>query len=112
MDTIVDAYGHAILTLTERSTNFIIMERLKHGRKAMPAAQTVARLLYPYRSTLRTITTDNGCEFATHQEITRRLSMRNREKVTVYFTDSYSPWQKGAIENANRLIRRYSLKKG
>ncbi len=37
MDTIVDSYGHAILTLTERSTN-IIMERLKHGRKAMPAA--------------------------------------------------------------------------
>ncbi len=35
MDTIVDSYGHAILTLTERSTNFILMERLPHGRKAM-----------------------------------------------------------------------------
>jgi IS30 family transposase len=111
MDTIVDSYGHAILTLTERSTNFIIMERLRHGRKAMPAAHAVTRLLYPYRSTLRTITTDNGCEFAAHQEITRRLSMRNREKVTVYFADSYSSWQKGAIENANKLIRRYITKK-
>ncbi len=90
MDTIVDSYGHAILTLTERSTNFIIMERLKQGRKAMPAAHAVARLLYPYRSTLRTITADNGCEFAAHQEMTRRLSMRNREKVNVYFADSYS----------------------
>ncbi len=32
MDTIVDSYGHAILTLTERTTNFIHMERLPHGR--------------------------------------------------------------------------------
>ena len=45
MDTIVDSYGQAILTLTERSTNFILMEKLPHGRKAMSVAQTVARLL-------------------------------------------------------------------
>lgn len=107
MDTIVDPKGHAILTLTERSTNFILMERLTEGRKALPTAKTVARLLFPYRKTLRTITTDNGCEFAAHLEITRRLSLKGREKVVVYFTDAYSSWQKGAIENANKLIRRY-----
>lgn len=111
MDTIVDSYGHAILTLTERSTNFILMERLPNGRKAMPVARTVARLLFPYRKTLKTITTDNGCEFAAHLEITRRLSMKGKEKVTVYFADSYSSWQKGAIENANKLIRKYIPKK-
>lgn len=111
MDTIVDSFGHVILTLTERSTNFILMRKLPHGRKAMPTAQTVARLLYPYRDTLRTITTDNGCEFAAHLEITRLLSMKNREKVIVYFADSYCSWQKGAIENANKLIRRYIPKK-
>ncbi|MDD7597681.1 MAG: IS30 family transposase, partial [Prevotella sp.] len=27
------------------------------------------------------------------------------------FTDSYSSWQKGAVENANKLIRRYIPKK-
>lgn len=111
MDTIVDSFGHVILTLTERSTNFILMRKLPHGRKAMPTAQTVARLLYPYRDTLRTITTDNGCEFAAHLEITRLLSMKNREKVIVYFADSYCSWQKGAIENANKLIRKYIPKK-
>ena len=107
MDTIVDPKGHAILTLTERSTNFILMERLTEGRKALPTAKAVARLLFPYRKTLRTITTDNGCEFAAHLEITRRLSLKGREKVVVYFIDAYSSWQKGAIENANKLIRRY-----
>ena len=111
MDTIVDSFGHVIVTLTERSTNFILMQKLPHGRKAMPTAQTVARLLFPYRDTLRTITTDNGCEFAAHLEITRLLSMKKREKVIVYFADSYCSWQKGAIENANKLIRKYIPKK-
>ena len=111
MDTIVDSYGHAILTLTERSTNFIIMERLPHGRKAEPTAQAVVRLLFPYRDTVKTITTDNGCEFAAHLDITEGLSPKNGDKITVYFTDSYSSWQKGAIENANKLIRRHIPKK-
>lgn len=92
MDTIVDAYRHAILTLTERSTNFVMMERLKEGRKAMPTAKVLARLLFKYRKTLKAITTDNGCEFAAHLEITRRLSLKNAEKVIVYFADSYFSW--------------------
>ncbi len=111
MDTIVDSYGHAILTLTERSTNFILMERLPQGRKAIPTAKAALRLLFPYRSMVKTITTDNGCEFAAHQIITEGLRTKKKEKVLVYFTDSYSAWQKGAIENANKLIRKYIPKK-
>lgn len=111
MDTIVDSYGHAILTLTERSTNFILMERLPEGRKATPAAKAAVRLLFPYRSKVRTITTDNGCEFAAHADITKGLTTKGGEKVMVYFTDSYSSWQKGAVENANKLIRKYIPKK-
>ena len=64
MDTIVDSFGHAILTLTERSTNFLLMAKLPEGRKALPTAKTVIRLLYPYKNSVKTITTDNGCEFA------------------------------------------------
>ncbi|SCM58141.1 Transposase for insertion sequence element IS4351 [Petrimonas mucosa] len=30
----------------------------------------------------------------------------------VYFTDPYSAWQKGSIENANKLIRQYIPKGG
>ena len=111
MDTIVDSHGHAILTLTERSTNFLLMERLKYGRKALQCARTVVRLLFPYREQVRTITTDNGCEFAAHQEITRLLTPKGKEPIVVYFADSYCSWQKGAIENANKLIRKYLPKK-
>lgn len=111
MDTIVDSYGHAILTLTERSTNFILMEKLPQGRKAIPTARTVVRMLFPYREYVRTITTDNGCEFAAHLEITKRLTPRGKRKIVVYFADSYCSWQKGAVENANKLIRKYIPKK-
>ena len=59
------------------------------------------RLLWPYRKNVLSITTDNGVEFCRHRRIAEAL------KTTVYFADSYASWQKGAIENANKLIRQY-----
>ena len=71
----------------------------------------MVRLLLPYRKYVKTITTDNGCEFAAHLDITKGLTVKGGEKVVVYFADSYSAWQKGSIENANKLIRKYIPKK-
>jgi transposase, IS30 family len=110
MDTIIDPDGNAIVTLTERSTNYILMEKLAYGRKALPLANVVIRLLFPYRDSIRTITTDNGSEFARHLLISKKLSSPNNN-IIIYFTDAYSAWQKGAIENANKLIRKYIPKK-
>ena len=63
----------AILTLIERSTNLLIMRKLKQGKKAEPLARTVGQLLFPYRGeAVKTITTDNGSEFARHEIITKR----------------------------------------
>ena len=101
MDLIVDKGGNAILTMIERSTNYLLMAKLKEGKKAMPLAMTVRRLLLPYKGTLKTITTDNGSEFAAHEWITDKLG------VQVYFTDSYASWQKGSVENTNKLVRQY-----
>ena len=39
MDLIVDKDNHAILTMIERSTNFLLMSKLKYGKKAMPPSQ-------------------------------------------------------------------------
>ena len=111
MDLIVDAYGHAILVLVERMTNFVMMERLPHGKKAAPLARTVVRMLYGYRRYLKTITTDNGSEFAAHLDITAGLRIRGMPDVTVYFADTYCSWQKGAVEHENKLIRQYIPKK-
>ena len=88
MDLIVDRQQHVILTLVERSTNMLLMERIRTGKKAVPIAKAAARLLMPYRATIKTITTDNGSEFAAHHLITKGLYMRGKEDVTVYFTDA------------------------
>lgn len=66
------------------------------------------RLLLPYRHTVRSITTDNGSEFCCHKMISKALASKGTPNPNiVFFTDSFSSWQKGAIENANKLIRQY-----
>ena len=109
MDAIVGKDGKgAIVTLTERSTNMVLMERLPHGKHPEPLAKVVIRLLFPYRHTVRSITTDNGSEFCAHKMISKALApRRTKDPNLVFFADSYSSWQKGAIENANKLIRQY-----
>ena len=91
----------AILTLCERSRNYLLMARLSYGKNPEKVADTVIRLLLPYRKNVLTLTTDNGSEFACHKKIAKALA------TTVYFADSYASWQKGAIENMNKLIRQY-----
>ena len=84
MDLIVDHYNHAILTIVERSTNMLFMTKLPHGKKSEPLAKEVLRLLLPYRKHIKTITTDNGPEFAAHKMITEYLG------TVVYFADPYA----------------------
>jgi IS30 family transposase len=50
---------------------------------------------------LKTATTDNGCEVS-HQEKLERILGCN-----VYYTRAYASYEKGAVENVNRIIRRW-----
>ena len=102
MDTIVGKDGHgAIVTLTERSTNMLLMRKLNKGKNAKELARTVIHLLAPFKGRVKSITTDNGTEFACHEMIAKSIGTK------IYFADPYSSWQKGAIENVNGLIRQY-----
>ena len=102
MDTIIgETQSEAILTITEKKTNFVMVNKLPMGRDSKEVAKLVCRVLLPFKDRLKTITTDNGSEFAAHELITEKMGVK------VYFTDPYSAWQKGAIENANKLIRQY-----
>ena len=106
MDTIVGRGNHgAIVTLIERSTSMLFMRKLKKGKNAKDLARTVIHLLSPFKEHVKSITTDNGTEFACHEMIGKSLG------VTIYFADPYASWQKGAIENTNKLIRLYILKR-
>ena len=105
MDCIVGSEGKGvILTLVERSTNFMMMRRLPKGKKAEALAKTVVSMLLPYKKHVRTITTDNGSEFADFKYIEKHIDTQ------VYFAHPYSSWEKGRIENMNGLVRQYITK--
>jgi len=53
----------------------------------------------------KTITFDNGSEGAKHYEINKLYNTKT------YFCDSFKSWQKGGVENLNKLIRQYLPRK-
>jgi IS30 family transposase len=105
IDTIVGENNKgAILTLTERKTGFLLMEKLKSGKQAQGLAKTAVRMLFAYRNNVHTITSDNGSEFAEHESIAKKL------KANFYFAHPYSSWERGLNEYTNKLIRQYVIK--
>jgi IS30 family transposase len=53
---------------------------------------------------VHTIKSDNGKEFADHQQIARSLH------ADFFFAHPYSSWERGTNENTNGLIRQYFSK--
>lgn len=102
IDTIVGRNNRgAILTIIERQTGFLFMEKLPRGKNADALAASVVRLLLPYKHHIHSITADNGTEFARHEHIASRLG------IDFYFCHPYSSWERGQNENTNGLIRQY-----
>jgi IS30 family transposase len=105
IDTIVGKNNKgAILTVVERKSAFVLMVKL-NGRNAEELAKSTVRLLAPYKDKVHTITSDNGSEFARHQQITKKLNAQ------FYFAHPYSSWERGLNEYTNKLIRQYIPKK-
>ena len=50
---------------------------------------------------VKTITADNGLQFAEHERVSRATS------VGFFFARPYHSWERGANENTNGLIRQY-----
>lgn len=85
----------------------LVVMRERCSRKIF--AKRVARLKYAIRGfkkirknkIMYSLTLDNGVENAHYKEL----------GVPTYFCDPYSPWQKGSVENAIGLLRRFIPKK-
>lgn len=92
---------HNLLVAQERSSRFVMLA-LQADKKAKNTVNNqlkwFAALPKPLR---RTLTQDNGTEFALHYKLTQEIEMQT------YFCDPHSPWQKGGIENMNARLRRY-----
>ena len=88
----------ALAVVAERSSR-LIRASLVPNLKPEPYATTISRLVQGLNT--RTMMTDNGIENRHHRLITRKTG------APVFFTDPYSSWQKGGVENANKMLRQY-----
>jgi len=90
------SHSQNILSIVERKTRFVSLRKneSKHTRVIMKSIQEVRKSsIKPVKS----LTFDNGSEFTGHSQL----------GIDTYFCDPASPWQKGAIENINAILRRY-----
>jgi transposase, IS30 family len=95
----------AVGTLVERTSRFVLLLHLPHGREAEGVNGAMKRAIRALPEELvRTITWDQGKELASHVAFTVATG------VQVYFCDPHSPWQRGSNENTNGLLRQYMPK--
>ena len=104
-DTVIGA-GHkqAIVTLVERKSGYAVLMKVNHKTSEL-VSSAVIKKLEPIRDRVKTITFDNGKEFAEHARIDEALGSKT------YFADPFSSWQRGSNENFNGLLRQYIPKK-
>lgn len=112
MDTVVGARGvskKSLLVLTERKTRKEIIFLLKEHTAAavVKALDKLERKMgAKFREIFKTITVDNGSEFADWEGMER--SKRTKKKRTkIYYCHPYSSWERGSNENQNKLVRRH-----
>jgi transposase, IS30 family len=92
----------AIGTLVERSSRYVILLHLPHGRTAEDVRAALTRQISKLPAELRrTLTWDQGKEMADHVRFATDTNMQ------VFFCDPHSPWQRGSNENTNGLLRQY-----
>jgi transposase, IS30 family len=90
-----------LLVACERSSRRILGARQPDKTAAALRSSLTKCMKSLPQSMRRSITYDNGPEFALHHKINAALNTRS------YFCHTRSPWQKGTVENAIGRLRRY-----
>jgi len=92
----------AMVTLRERITQYGIVVNLPHDHTAATVNSAVTGAFASVPPQLKkTLTWDQGVEMARHQELAAATGL------SIYFAERSSPWQRGANENFNGLLRQY-----
>jgi len=97
--------GQAILVTHERKSRMTLLAR-QPGKASQHAADQLLAWFGPLQPGLcKSVTFDNGTEFAQHHLLNDQLAIRT------FFCDPHSPWQKGSVENTIGRLRRYLPRK-
>jgi len=101
MDTIIGKGKQgAITTIVDRASAYLKIS-IPTTKRAKDIEAEALRLLSPFKEMTHTITSDNGLEFANHENISKALDC------DYYFCHPYSSWERGLNEYTNGLIRQY-----
>lgn len=105
IDTVIGANHQGVLvTIVDRKSKFALIKKVD-SKHADVVTKATIDLLFPLRRFTHTITSDNGKEFAYHEEISKTLDTK------FYFANPYHSWERGLNEHTNGLIRQYIPKK-
>ena len=90
-----------LVTMTDRRSRLASV-RVVRNKSAPQVRKAITQGLKSVKGPpVRTITTDNGKEFAEHETLARSLQAKT------YFANPYSSWERGSNENMNGLLRQY-----
>ena len=94
-----------VLTLTERLTRYKIIIKItgKNEAAVKEAIESLSKGNLHFPKLFKSITADNGSEFASLSEALQGLS-------SVYFAHPYSSWERGTNEKHNGILRRFISK--
>lgn len=95
----------AVLTLVERKSLRLVAGKTPSRHAEGVAAAAIEALKAVGSKMIKTITFDNGSEFAKHETMAQAL------EADIYFAHPYSAYERGRNENTNGLLRQY-LPKG
>lgn len=96
-------HKQAILTICDRASGMLKMRKVR-SKQSEEVGQAMIDELQDWLPYIKTITADNGKEFADHKKVAEELN------IEYYFALPYHPWQRGSNENLNGLIRQYFKK--
>jgi transposase, IS30 family len=97
-------YGQFVLTLQERTSRLLLAARPENKNADLIAKHLFDWLECVPQGLRKTLTFDNGTEFARHLKL-HPLGLQT------FFCDPHAPWQKGGIENAHGRLRRFLPRK-
>lgn len=110
MDLVVSGQNgrSVLLTLTERLSRQEIIVKLpdRRAETIRRAIDRMERKTPGFRQKFRSITTDNGSEFMEYDKLVKSCRSKG-SRFDIYYCHSYSAWEKGSVENHNRMIRRF-----
>ncbi len=100
----------ALFTMTERKTREEIIIKVP-DRKAGTIVKVIDALerewgAVNFRAVFKSITFDNGSEFAAVEQLEKSCINKTIPRTKIYFAHPYSSWERGSNENNNGMIRR------